>query len=93
MLKEEKLPPSPIMRGEPFNPAMRPDHQKHPDMKASQPGHSQQSESSPDPPPLTPHFQLLTTALVSARCEDDRRLQARHPLVGAQRAAASFFAG
>lgn len=43
-LKEEKLPPSPIMRGEPFNPAMRPEHQKHPDMKPSQPGHSQQSE-------------------------------------------------
>lgn len=43
-LKEEKLPPSPVMRGEPFNPAMRPDHHKHPDIKPSQPGHSQQSE-------------------------------------------------
>lgn len=43
-LKEEKLPPSPIMRGEQFNPAMRPDHHKHADNKPSQPGHSQQSE-------------------------------------------------
>lgn len=43
VLKEEKLPPSPVMRGEPFNPAMRPDHHKHPDTKPSQPGHSQQS--------------------------------------------------
>ena len=43
-IKEEKLPPSPVMRGEPFNPAMRPDHHKHPDIKPSQPGHSQQSE-------------------------------------------------
>lgn len=43
-LKEEKLPPSPVMRGEPFNPAMRPDHHKHPDNKPSQPGHGQQSE-------------------------------------------------
>lgn len=43
-LKEEKLPPSPVMRGEQFNPAMRPDHHKHLDNKPSQPGHSQQSE-------------------------------------------------
>lgn len=43
-LKEEKLPPQPVMRGESFNPAMRPDHHKHPDVKPSQPGHSQQSE-------------------------------------------------
>lgn len=43
VLKEEKLPPSPLMRGEPLNPAMRPDHHKHPDNKPSQPGHSQQS--------------------------------------------------
>lgn len=41
-LKEETLPPSPVMRGEPFNPAMRPDHHKHPDNKPPQPG--QQSE-------------------------------------------------
>ncbi|XP_078140729.1 bromodomain-containing protein 4 isoform X5 [Centroberyx gerrardi] len=41
--KEEKLPPSPVMRGEPFNPAMRPDHHKHPDNKPSQPGHGQQN--------------------------------------------------
>lgn len=44
VLKEEKLPPQPVMRGESFNPAMRPDHHKHPDIKPSQPGHSQQSE-------------------------------------------------
>lgn len=44
VLKEEKLPPSPVMRGETFNPAMRPDHHKHPDIKPSQQGHSQQSE-------------------------------------------------
>ncbi|KAM3863707.1 bromodomain-containing protein 4 [Diretmus argenteus] len=42
-LKEEKLPPSPVMRGEPFNPAMRPDHHKHPDNKPSQTGHCQQN--------------------------------------------------
>lgn len=47
-LKEEKLPPSPVMRGEPFNPAMRPDHHKHPDNKPSQPGHSQQNVKSMD---------------------------------------------
>lgn len=44
MLKEEKLPPSPVMRAETFNPAMRPDHHKHPDIKPTQPVHSQQSE-------------------------------------------------
>lgn len=44
VLKEEKLPPSPVMRGEPFNPAIRPDHHKLADIKPSQPGHSQQSE-------------------------------------------------
>uniref|UniRef100_A0A671XD97 Bromodomain containing 4 n=1 Tax=Sparus aurata TaxID=8175 RepID=A0A671XD97_SPAAU len=43
-IKEEKLPPSPVMRGEPFNPAMRPDHHKHPDIKPSQPGHSQPTD-------------------------------------------------
>ncbi|TNM96845.1 hypothetical protein fugu_015001 [Takifugu bimaculatus] len=47
-LKEEKLPPQPVMRGESFNPAMRPDHHKHPDVKPSQPGHSQQSLKSLD---------------------------------------------
>lgn len=46
--KEEKLPPSPVMRGEPFNPAMRPDHHKHPDIKPSQPGHGQQNVKSMD---------------------------------------------
>lgn len=44
VLKEEKLPPSPVMRGESFNPAIRPDHHKHPDIKPSQQGHSQHSE-------------------------------------------------
>lgn len=44
VLKEEKLPPQPVMRGEAFNPAMRPDHHKHPDVKPSQQGHGQQSE-------------------------------------------------
>lgn len=43
-IKEEKLPPSPVMRGEPFNPAVRLDHHKHTENKPSQPGHSQQSE-------------------------------------------------
>ncbi|XP_035510412.1 bromodomain-containing protein 4 [Morone saxatilis] len=47
-IKEEKLPPSPVMRGEPFNPAMRPDHHKHPDIKPSQPGHGQQNVKSMD---------------------------------------------
>uniref|UniRef100_H3C9H8 Bromodomain containing 4 n=1 Tax=Tetraodon nigroviridis TaxID=99883 RepID=H3C9H8_TETNG len=42
-LKEEKLPPSPVLRGESFNPAIRPDHHKHPDIKPSQAGHSQQT--------------------------------------------------
>ncbi|KAK7940460.1 hypothetical protein WMY93_003786 [Mugilogobius chulae] len=41
IVKEEKLPPSPVMRGEPFNPAMRPDHPKH-EGKPSQQSHSQQ---------------------------------------------------
>lgn len=47
-LKEEKPPPSPVMRGEPFNPAMRPDHHKHPDSKPCQPSHSQQNVKSMD---------------------------------------------
>ncbi|XP_005745397.1 bromodomain-containing protein 4 isoform X2 [Pundamilia nyererei] len=46
VLKEEKLPPSPVMRGEPFNPAMRPDHHKHPESKPCQPSHSQQNVKS-----------------------------------------------
>lgn len=45
VLKEEKLSPSPVMRTEPFNPAMRPDHHKHTDTKLSQPGHGHQSEN------------------------------------------------
>lgn len=40
ILKDEKRAPSPAMRGEPFNPAMRPDHQKH--ESKPQPGHIQQ---------------------------------------------------
>uniref|UniRef100_A0A3Q1GQQ4 Bromodomain containing 4 n=1 Tax=Acanthochromis polyacanthus TaxID=80966 RepID=A0A3Q1GQQ4_9TELE len=48
MLKEDKLPPSPVMRGEPFNPAMRPDHHKHPDTKPCPPGHIQQNVKSMD---------------------------------------------
>ncbi|XP_029015734.1 bromodomain-containing protein 4 isoform X2 [Betta splendens] len=46
-LKEEKLPPSPIMRGEQFNPAMRPDHHKHPDNKPSQPDVKSAESSRP----------------------------------------------
>ncbi|CAF89046.1 unnamed protein product, partial [Tetraodon nigroviridis] len=54
-LKEEKLPPSPVLRGESFNPAIRPDHHKHPDIKPSQAGHSQQSLKSLDSSqPATP---------------------------------------
>lgn len=45
-IKEEKLPPSPIMRGEPFNPAMRPEHHKHIDSKPSQPSQGQQNVKS-----------------------------------------------
>ncbi|XP_029946339.1 bromodomain-containing protein 4 isoform X2 [Salarias fasciatus] len=45
-IKEEKLPPSPVMRGEPFNPAMRPDHHKHSDNKPCQPDHVQQNVKS-----------------------------------------------
>uniref|UniRef100_A0A8C1YCC7 Bromodomain containing 4 n=1 Tax=Cyprinus carpio TaxID=7962 RepID=A0A8C1YCC7_CYPCA len=41
-IKEEKLPPSPVMRGEPFSPAMRQDPHKHPESKPTMPGHSQQ---------------------------------------------------
>uniref|UniRef100_A0A3Q2C6B9 Bromodomain containing 4 n=1 Tax=Cyprinodon variegatus TaxID=28743 RepID=A0A3Q2C6B9_CYPVA len=44
-IKEEKLPSSPVMRGEQFNPAMRTDHHKHPDIKQSQTGQGQQSEN------------------------------------------------
>uniref|UniRef100_A0A674A4T3 Bromodomain containing 4 n=1 Tax=Salmo trutta TaxID=8032 RepID=A0A674A4T3_SALTR len=50
-LKEEKLPPSPVMRGgEPFGPAMRQDPHKHPDChsKPSLPGHAQQNVKSMD---------------------------------------------
>ncbi|KAM9472792.1 bromodomain-containing protein 4-like isoform 4-T4 [Salvelinus alpinus] len=50
-LKEEKLPPSPVMRGgEPFSPAMRQDPHKHPDChsKPSLPGHAQQNVKSMD---------------------------------------------
>nr|XP_061838028.1 bromodomain-containing protein 4 [Nerophis lumbriciformis] len=32
-LKEDKPPPSAVIRGEPFNPALRPEHLKHPDSK------------------------------------------------------------
>uniref|UniRef100_A0A8C2G412 Bromodomain containing 4 n=1 Tax=Cyprinus carpio TaxID=7962 RepID=A0A8C2G412_CYPCA len=32
-IKEEKLPPSPVMRGEPFSPAMRQDPHKHPEKR------------------------------------------------------------
>lgn len=62
VLKEEKLPPSPVMRGESFNPVIRPDHHKHPDIKPSQPGHSQQSEE---------HF-LMTLNLKGScmRCQE-----------------------
>ncbi|XP_010779294.1 bromodomain-containing protein 4-like [Notothenia coriiceps] len=48
VVKEEKLPPSPAMRGEPFNPAMRPDHHKHPDNKPSQTSHGPQNVKSMD---------------------------------------------
>ncbi|XP_051994884.1 bromodomain-containing protein 4 isoform X2 [Xyrauchen texanus] len=41
-IKEEKLPPSPVMRGEPFSPVMRQETHKHPDSKPTMPGHSQQ---------------------------------------------------
>ncbi|XP_013880121.1 bromodomain-containing protein 4 isoform X2 [Austrofundulus limnaeus] len=47
-IKEEKLPPSPVMRGDQFNPAMRPDRHKHPENKPSQPSHSQQNVKSMD---------------------------------------------
>lgn len=36
------------MRGEPFNPAMRPDHHKHSENKPSQPGHGQPNVKSMD---------------------------------------------
>lgn len=45
VIKEEQLPPSPVVRGEPFTTAMRPDHHKHADNKPSQAGHGQKSES------------------------------------------------
>ncbi|XP_074553502.1 bromodomain-containing protein 4 isoform X1 [Halichoeres trimaculatus] len=47
-IKEEKLPLSPVMRGEPFNPDMRPEHNKHPDIKPSQTSHGQQNVKSMD---------------------------------------------
>ncbi|XP_049601347.1 bromodomain-containing protein 4 isoform X2 [Syngnathus scovelli] len=47
-LKDDKLPPSPVMRGEPFNPAMRPEHHKHLDSKPTQPGLGQQNVKSLD---------------------------------------------
>lgn len=43
-IKEEKLPPSPVMRGEPFSPALRPEPHKHTESKPTMQGHSQQSE-------------------------------------------------
>ncbi|XP_024127837.1 bromodomain-containing protein 4 isoform X3 [Oryzias melastigma] len=46
-VKEEKLPPSPMVK-EQFNPAMRPEHHKHPESKPSQPSHSQQNVKSID---------------------------------------------
>ncbi|XP_077591300.1 bromodomain-containing protein 4 isoform X2 [Stigmatopora nigra] len=48
VLKEEKLPPSPAMRGEPFHPAARPDHHKHPDNKPVPPNLGQQNVKSMD---------------------------------------------
>lgn len=42
-VKEEKLPPSPVMRGEPFSPAMRQESHKHPESKPTMQGHGQQS--------------------------------------------------
>ncbi|PWA17743.1 hypothetical protein CCH79_00008154 [Gambusia affinis] len=47
-VKEEKLPPSPVMRGEQFNSAMRAEHHKHPEIKPSQTGQSQQNLKSVD---------------------------------------------
>ncbi|KAM4717836.1 bromodomain-containing protein 4 isoform 2-T2 [Anableps anableps] len=47
-VKEEKLSPLPVMRGEPFNSAMRTDHHKHPEIKPSQTGQSQQNLKSMD---------------------------------------------
>ncbi|TRY74296.1 hypothetical protein DNTS_028726 [Danionella cerebrum] len=41
-IKEEKLPPSPVMRGEPFSPAMRQEPHKHTESKSTIPSHSQQ---------------------------------------------------
>ncbi|MBN3324210.1 BRD4 protein, partial [Atractosteus spatula] len=40
-VKEEKMPPSPVIRGEPFSPTMRQEPPKHPD-KPPQQGHTQQ---------------------------------------------------
>ncbi|XP_051904360.1 bromodomain-containing protein 4 isoform X2 [Hippocampus zosterae] len=48
VLKEDKLPPSPVMRGEPFNNAIRPEHHKHPDSKPTQQGLGQQNVKSMD---------------------------------------------
>ncbi|XP_047215679.1 bromodomain-containing protein 4-like isoform X1 [Girardinichthys multiradiatus] len=47
-IKEEKRPQSPVMRGEQFNSAMRTDHHKHPEIKPSQIGQSQQILKSVD---------------------------------------------
>lgn len=47
-MKEEKLPPSPVMRGEPFNAVMRPDHHKHSESKPCQPDHLQQNVKNID---------------------------------------------
>lgn len=87
-IKEEKLPPSPVMRGEPFNPAMRPDHHKHPDIKPSQPGHSQQSEYhdyfcgyNAEEEAAQDIETVCVCALVSSRCEVHGQLATSHPLL------------
>ncbi|XP_036423380.1 bromodomain-containing protein 4 isoform X2 [Colossoma macropomum] len=48
-LKEEKQPPSPVIRAESFSPAMRPEPHKQPESKPHVPPHSQQR---PDMKPL-----------------------------------------
>lgn len=47
-VKEEKLPPSPVMRGEQFNSALRTEHHKHPEIKPIQTSQSQQNLKSVD---------------------------------------------
>ncbi|KAI1886516.1 hypothetical protein AGOR_G00196560 [Albula goreensis] len=47
-MKEEKLPPSPVIRGEPFSPALRQEPPKHPENKTPQPSHIlQRSDMKP----------------------------------------------